>query len=252
MRILFWTGNFWPMIGGIEVLAAKLLPALQKRGCEFLVVTTSHPGLPQEGRFKGIPIYRFPFWKGHNDLNQLMEIRQHIARLKRSFAPDLIHKNHVGVGDFFHLTTVNAHQVPLLLTLHNDLLHQSVERNTSLSPILRRADWVNSVSFDALTKARQIVPEITSRSSVVHYGLDVQAYTPAPLPSGAPRVLYLGRLAIQKGVELALTAFASIIKRWPKAKLIIAGDGPERSSLERQVAQLGLTHAVDFHGGVVC
>ena len=60
MRILFWTGNFWPMIGGIEVLAAKLLPALQERGCEFLVVTTSHPGLPQEGQFKGIPIYRFP------------------------------------------------------------------------------------------------------------------------------------------------------------------------------------------------
>lgn len=250
MRILFWSGNFWPRIGGIEVRASTLLPALQARGYDFVVVTSGHPDLPEEDQFKGIPIYRFPFWKGHNQVGQLMAIRQRIAQLKRSFAPDLIHKNDVGIGDFFHLTTTTAHPAPLLITLCNELRHHSIDQNTTLSQILRSADWVNSVSEDALTKARQILPEIISRSSVIQNGLNTEDYTPEPLPIDPPRFLYLGRLAIQKGVDIALMAFASIINRWPNAKLTIAGDGPKRSALEQQVRDLGLTHAIDFSGWV--
>ncbi len=40
MRVLFWSGNFWPLIGGAEVLASKILPALRERGYEFIVVTS--------------------------------------------------------------------------------------------------------------------------------------------------------------------------------------------------------------------
>ena len=61
MRILFWSGTFWPVVGGIEVLATKLLPALQERGFEFMVVTSRRPELPQEEQFQGIPVRRFPF-----------------------------------------------------------------------------------------------------------------------------------------------------------------------------------------------
>jgi glycogen synthase len=251
MRVLFWSGTFWPVVGGVEVLATKLLPALQERGYEFVVVTTSRPELPQEAKFKGIPVYRFPFWQGYNNIDQLMRIRQQITQLKRAFAPDLVHRNAVGIGDFFYFITANAHPAPLLVTLHNDLQHQSVERDTSLSRILRSADWVNSVSAAALTQARQLVPEITPRSSVIHNGLDVQSYTPTPLPTDAPRLLCLGRLATQKGFDLALTAFASIVERWPHARLVLAGDGHARPALEQQTAQLGLTHAVDFLGWVV-
>jgi hypothetical protein len=47
MRILFWSYVFWPKIGGVEVHAGKLLPALKLRGYEFLVITTkSHEDEP--------------------------------------------------------------------------------------------------------------------------------------------------------------------------------------------------------------
>lgn len=252
MRVLFWSGTFWPVIGGVEVHAAKLLPALRERGYEFIVVTTHNvPDYPQEGKFEGIPVYRFPFWKGFNDVTQLMAIRQQITRLKRSFAPDLIHINGVGIGDFFHLTTANVHPAPLLVTLSNDLQRQSLDRDTSLSRILRAADWVSSVSVTGLNQASKLVTEIQGHSSVIHYGLDTPSCSPSPLPTDTPRLLCLGRLAPQKGFDLALTAFASIIKRFPHARLVLAGDGPERSALERQTSQLGLTHAVDFLGWVL-
>ncbi len=252
MRVLFWPGTFWPVIGGIEVHATRLLPALEKRGYEFIVVTThSSPDHPSEATFNDIPVYRFPFWEGHNDVDRLMAIRNRIAELKRNFAPDLVHRNGVGIGDFFHLITAKTHPTPLLVTLVNDMQRQAIDHDTSLRDILRQADWVNSVSEAALVQARQLVPEIGSRSSVIHYGLDVPPDAPASLPTDAPKLLCLGRLAPQKGFDLALTAFSRIVEQYPDASLVLAGDGPERSALEKQAAQLGLKHAVKFLGWVL-
>jgi hypothetical protein len=37
MKVLFWSEIFWPRVGGVENLAARLLPALQAPGFEFAV-----------------------------------------------------------------------------------------------------------------------------------------------------------------------------------------------------------------------
>jgi glycogen(starch) synthase len=65
-----------------------------------------------------------------------------------------------------------------------------------------------------------------------------------------PKLLCLGRLVPNKGFDLALTAFASIRDRYPHARVIIAGEGTERPSLERQATRLGLSQVVDFLGSI--
>jgi glycogen(starch) synthase len=60
----------------------------------------------------------------------------------------------------------------------------------------------------------------------------------------------VGRLAAEKGVDVAVDAFAMIFKRFPHARFKIAGDGPARGELEQQVAMLGLTDAVEFTGWI--
>jgi hypothetical protein len=63
MRILVWQELFWPHLGGVEVLATKLLVALQQRGYEIVVVTRQDSlALPRETTYQGIPIHRYPFW----------------------------------------------------------------------------------------------------------------------------------------------------------------------------------------------
>jgi glycosyltransferase involved in cell wall biosynthesis len=248
MRILFWSVSFWPDIGGVGVLAAKLLPALRGRGYEFVVVSwQSSPDLPAKELFKGIPVYRFPFWRSYNNVDEVMEIRQHVTQLKRTFAPNLVHINAVSPSDFFHWTTANSHPVPLLATLHGQWEDQldSIIRST-----LRNADWVVGSSAAILRRGQRLVPDITPRSSVIHNALEEPALLPEPLPFHPPRVLCLGRLVFYKGFDLALTAFASIVQRFPQARLVIAGDGPMRADLERQAAELGLTGAVAFVGWV--
>jgi glycosyltransferase involved in cell wall biosynthesis len=58
-------------------------------------------------------------------------------------------------------------------------------------------------------------------------------------------LLYFGRLSAEKGVDDLLRA----MRRLPHLRLIVAGDGPERSRLERLADELGLGN-VEFAGQV--
>src|SRR5262245_17758122 len=123
MRVLFWSELFWPYIGGAEVLGARLLPALRGRGYEFLIVTShGYLDLPDEAQYKGISIYRFPFPTAlaTGNIEQLVEVRQRVAKLKRAFAPTLVHVNAFGPGVLFHLDTAKTHPTPSLITLHRE------------------------------------------------------------------------------------------------------------------------------------
>jgi glycogen(starch) synthase len=51
-------------------------------------------------------------------------------------------------------------------------------------------------------------------------------------------------------VDIALRAFAAIVRDVPETRLTIAGDGRERIVLERQTEQLGLGQSVDFSGWI--
>lgn len=253
MRVLFWSPEFWPGIGGVEVLGAKLLPALREKGHEFIVVTPSKTGVPDQDHYKGIPIYRFPFRNTENctDISRLMDLRQRIAKLKKSFAPDLIHLNSLDVNsDFFHLTTARTYPCSSLVSLHVDWPRLTGKRNELAEQLLRGAGWVAACSEAMLRTARAAVPEIISKSSVVYNGRETLKIQPVPPSFDPPVVLCLGRLADEKGFDVALHAFASISRRRPDARLVIAGDGPARAALERQAAQLGLERAVRFVGWV--
>jgi glycosyltransferase involved in cell wall biosynthesis len=61
-------------------------------------------------------------------------------------------------------------------------------------------------------------------------------------------VLAVGRLVPIKNVALLIDAMRLVGERQPAAHLLIAGEGPARSSLDRQVAAHGLENAVTFAG----
>jgi glycogen(starch) synthase len=250
MRVLFWSAVFWPTIGGVEVLAAKLLPALRKRGHEFIVVTPkSYSNLPDYTLYNGIPVHRLAFRNDstENMIEYVLDVRRRVLRLKQNFLPDLIHINAVGRGDFFHLTTNHTHRIPAVVTLHGRWEEEiePVVRHT-----LRNADWIAGCSSAILDQGRQLVPEISCRSSIIYNGVEFPPLPPEPLPFDPPRIVCLGRLACEKGFDLALTAFASILDRFPQARLSIVGNGPARTALEQQAAKEKISQAVEFTGWV--
>lgn len=65
-----------------------------------------------------------------------------------------------------------------------------------------------------------------------------------PIRSDAP-LLYVGRLSAEKGVDDLIRAMCQL----PELRLMIAGDGPQRSNLQQLAATLGLNN-VEFVGNV--
>lgn len=92
-------------------------------------------------------------------------------------------------------------------------------------------------------------PEKTVRIyNPVSVDLAQAAASAADLARRPPTVLAVGRLSSEKGMTDLLTAFALV--RRPEARLVIGGDGPERSALEAQAVALGIADRVTFAGHV--
>ena len=60
----------------------------------------------------------------------------------------------------------------------------------------------------------------------------------------------VGRLAKQKHWETYIMAASKVVKKYPKTIFIIAGDGPERASLESLIGELGLGNNIKLLGDI--
>lgn len=252
MRILYWTEQFWPQIGGVEVLSRQLLSALQKLNYHFWVVS-SHSGMnfPDVDHINSIEVYRFHFQKvlANRDLKEIARIKYKVTALKQELNPDLIHINSSQPSIFFHYLTQTACAAPVVFTVHEPPPFFS-KQNTLLEKVLRSADWVTAVSKAMLSQARDFIPDILRRSSVIYNGLEKPVFKPS-LPSfDSPRLVCLGRIIENKGFDLAIKAYKIIARRFPKTQLVIAGDGPARAQLEQMANDLDFIHPVEFTGWI--
>ncbi|HXY18310.1 MAG TPA: glycosyltransferase family 4 protein, partial [Candidatus Nitrosopolaris sp.] len=110
----------------------------------------------------------------------------------------------------------------------------------------RRFDAMLSVSAPAAEFARRVYG---IRSQVLPNVVDINRFQKTQeRRSGKPTIVFLGRLVERKGCRQLLKAFKQLNSRLPGARLIIAGDGPQRRSLENYVRRNGLCQQVKFLG----
>jgi len=251
MRILYWNPLYWPQIGGMERAGATLTQALRVRG-HAVDVVTSHDvlDLPDEQEHDGILIHRYRFRQAltTRDPFLMLTTQRAVAALKRTFRPDVVHINLPDPAALVHLRTIDAHPAKLVVTIHASIDLDAASSDTLFATLLRAADWVTAPSAAILEPLRAVTSALAGKSSVVHLGLE-RAPALHPLPA-EPRVLCVGRFIREKGFDLAITAFASVASDFPTARLLLVGDGPERSHLEQQVRDLGLSDRIEFFGWV--
>ena len=253
-RILLWCDGFSPLIGGVEVLAAKTVAALAARSYELMVIADRHANLAAESMYGTVPVRRLPFVASaiSRDIEQWAALRQQVSAIKRDFRPSLVWVYHVNIDVMFHLATMAVHRAPMLCTVHGAFADGTLRADTAFGQALAAADWVTACSVAALDHTRRLMPEITPRSSVILNGLEMPRLEPRPLPFDEPRLLCVGRIGtvVEKGFDLALEALSRVRGRFPHARLSIAGDGAARPELERQARTLGIEGSVDFLGWV--
>ena len=69
-----------------------------------------------------------------------------------------------------------------------------------------------------------------------------------PASHERPLIVAVGRLIPEKGFDLLLKAFVRVIEAFPRAKLVILGDGILKGYLQALTKELGLEGAVSFPG----
>jgi glycosyltransferase involved in cell wall biosynthesis len=126
----------------------------------------------------------------------------------------------------------------------------------------RRQTWI-AVSEHARSTVARLFDAPVASIGRVYNGVDVARYAGeasgddverirACLGIGRQEVMILtvGRLTAQKGLGDLLSSFAKASPNLPSARLVIAGDGPERPRLEEIIASLQLGDRVRLLGNV--
>lgn len=252
MRILHWSDSFAPSIGGTEVFVRELAQAQVLAGHEVCIVTESIPPHPDTETFEGLPVRRFPFAPSLLS-RQASEVQRVVAaarEFRARFAPDITHVHLLGAAGWFELLS-RPQSAPVVTTVHPPV--ESIRLPVELRRrVLMSADAVIAASRSMEVRIGEFEPRLRPRLHCVHCG---HAMTPpVPMPSGRDPAVFVGfgRLVEAKGFDVALRAFATFLKHRPEgARLVIAGEGPARASLETLAANLGLQPSqVTFTGWI--
>ncbi len=171
--------------------------------------------------------------------------------------PSLIHAQ-FGTDGVLALPLARRLGVPLVTTLRGyEATRSRANLFISLRPswmryalqerrLTARGELFLAVS-DAL-RAKAIARGYPPERTLTHYdGVDLTQFR----PEGRRHenvVLHVGRLVEKKGTALLLHAFTQAHQQGLTAELVIIGEGPLRSSLERRARELGIAGATRFLG----
>ena len=274
MRIamLSWETLHSIPVGGVATHVTELSAAIERRGHEVHVFTRLAAGQMRYERIDGVHYHRCAIPPNGDFVDEVNE-------MCRRFVDQLFWtEDFTGPFDIVHAhdwLTANAMiwikqalpQRRCLLTMHSteygrsgNVFHDGESHRVRDQ---ERAGnyWADQVIAVSGATKRELawmyeVPE--TKISVVYNGVspgrfqlkvDVAAvrrrYAVGPLD---PLILFCGRLAHQKAPDLLLEAFPAVLNYYGAAKLVFAGDGDMRPSLERRAHQLGVAHAARFLG----
>jgi glycosyltransferase involved in cell wall biosynthesis len=227
---------------------------------ELSVVTFRRPSAPDRGLLAGLHEAGIPVdlidESGAMDPRVFGQLR----RLFRSQRPDII-QTHNTKSHFLLRTMRFARAAPWIAFHHGFTNINSKDRayNRVARWAFKGADRVVAVcgAFASDLRAAGVAE---GRISLRHNF--VLPFVPPPpaevealreklaIPAGVTVLLAVGRLSQEKGHSVLLDAAAKIRQAEPGAdfRLVIAGEGPERSALERQRKQLGLDGIVLLPG----
>ncbi len=113
---------------------------------------------------------------------------------------------------------------------------------------LLRRSWSSLDAVVTLSDAARDLLEAHGLGPIEVIANGVAVRPARPALADPPTAAFAGRLTRKKGVDALLRAFALVVADVPDARLLIAGDGPERESLLALVDKLGLQDRVEFVG----
>jgi glycosyltransferase involved in cell wall biosynthesis len=186
----------------------------------------------------------------------LMNLFASVLQVVRQESIDVINAHWiVPQGIVTHLVQTFS-PVPVVLTVHGGdiFAFQGLFGRWLKKSALKRAETCTANSAFTRGQLLQLCP--AADVSIVPMGVDVTEFEPAraslalrrKLDVGAEMILFVGRLVEKKGVHHLLAAMQRVLREFPKATLVLVGDGTQRQELGRMAERLDIAGSVRFLG----
>ena len=238
MRVALCTDYFYPSIGGVQSHVAGLASELERRGHEVAILTKqlktdlpngslriSHDKIVFIEPIFPLPIIIVP--------PKPVDVREVIRR--GGF--EMVHAHHAFTPtSLLSISAAEKLRIPSILTNHTiflagDARYIWVPASYVLYPYRRyinKACLITAVSRAAAKFIGHFAED--KKIVVVPNGVDIERFESVGKNiqfslSGKPTILYVGRLAYRKGLQVLVRAMPFILKEIPNAHLIIAGKG---------------------------
>jgi len=271
IALLSWESLHSITVGGIASHVTELGAALERGGHEVHVFTRMGPGQTGYERIDRVHYHRCTFDLHPNFVDE-------VNNMCRSFVHHVVEtENFCGPFDIIHAHDWLAANAMIwicqqggrrgILTIHSTEYGRC--GNSFVGGQSQRIRHQESAgvywAYRLITVSQSLKREVSwiynvpdSKISVVYNGVNAHNYDgwiePAPvkrqysLEPLDPTVLFVGRMAHQKGPDLLVEAVPAILASYPRAKFVFAGDGDMRQALERRVRELGVAHGTRFLG----
>lgn len=278
LRIALFTDSFFPELGGIQDSIAATARALGRQGHRLLICApwaaardyrrvgqpTAEPDLGATVAVRRLASLPLPSTSLQSRLVLPTGGRW---RAVAAFAPDLVHTHTFLAAGWEAQRTARRLGVPLIGSNHwavdafaerLPLLGDACAR-TALRAVTRfydRCDLVTAPSRTVLERMRAV--GLRAPQAVVSNPIDTDVFRPAAegeaaatrqrLGFAAPTVLYAGRLAPEKGIDVLIRALARLAPQHPALELVLAGHGSAEGALRGLARSLGVQARVRFLG----
>jgi glycosyltransferase involved in cell wall biosynthesis len=184
----------------------------------------------------------------------------HAVELRRrliSARPDVVHAHLEYSSVLAAAATPRSSGAKVVLHVDNDVYQRPRLARLALRTFRRRVDGFIAVSHGVRDAALRGFGNPTGRMVVVPPGIDTRRFhhsrvdpaMTANFRRGASRVVgSVGRLSSQKAFHVLIDAMPRLLAVDPGTRLLLVGDGPLRTKLERQAQRLGVAHAISLIG----
>jgi glycogen(starch) synthase len=267
-----------PAPGGVEQHVAELAPRLHARGHavdvytsdlyrEFPAMQRLAPEVPREQHTAWGAVHRLPVWSLPGELHYTFfrTLTEALARDR----PEIVHAHTYGTNQ---VAAANRHHrrfgTPFVLTAHFHPIW-SIEGGWLRHRI--RGFYDRRIAGGVIRDASRIIVQTHEEERLLRsLGLALPpleivppGYRPLPPPGpGSPSfsdryqipgpfLLFVGRLASNKGLLDLTEAFALLAKTDPSAQLVVVGeDGGQRAPMEARAKALGVSDRIRLLGHV--
>ena len=260
MRILILNSEYPPIGGGAGNASAHIAAQLARIGHNVAVVTAQFDALPDQEKQGGVTVYRVPALRHRQDRSNPLEQIAFILsasfwtiNLMPRFKPDATLAFFGVPSGAVAWLLKKIYKIPYIISLRGGDVpgfrpYDFRVYHWLMAPFLRMV-WKNAAGVVANSNGlRQLANVFDSRFEIpiIPNGVDFDFYRAADRDWSFPRLLSVGRIVHQKGLDLAMRALGGL--RELDWEWRIAGNGPQLQVLQSLAKDLGLEDRVHFLG----